>query len=108
MLDQNLPRKNNDSVSIGGPKVAFKACKQNGILATDLHCRCVDIKLPEDGKSLLKELVADGNVGDVRGIVVVQAVDVLHDASAIGFNGRQDQKVLQVPKQQQRWLKYLL
>lgn len=68
---------------------------------TDLHCRCVHIKLPEDGKSLFKELVADGDVGDVRGVVVVQAVDVLHYASAIGFDGRQDQKVLQVPEQRQ-------
>lgn len=71
------------------------------ILMTHLHSRCVDIKLPEDCKSLFKELVADGDVSYIRGIIVVQSVDVLHYASAISFDGRQDQKVLQVPEQQQ-------
>ncbi|KAF3847983.1 hypothetical protein F7725_021011 [Dissostichus mawsoni] len=33
------------------------------------------------------QLVADGDVGDVRGVVVVQAVDVLHHTSTVGFNG---------------------
>ena len=63
-----------------------------------LHGRCVHIKLPEDGKGLLKELVADGNVGNIRSVVVVQAVDVFHDAGAVGLDGRQDEEVLQVPE----------
>lgn len=63
---------------------------------TDLHSRGVDIKLPEDGEGLLEELVADGDVCDVRGVVVIQTVDVLHDACPVGFDGRQDKKVLEV------------
>lgn len=82
-------------------QTSFRTFLQKGKPVTDLHCRRVDIKLPEDSKSLFKELIADGDVGNVRGIVVVQAVDVLHYTSAIGFDGRQDQKILQVPKQHQ-------
>lgn len=62
-----------------------------------LHCWCVHIKLPEDRKSLLEELIANGDVSDVWGVIVVEAVDVLHDTSAVSFDGRQDQEVLQVP-----------
>lgn len=62
-----------------------------------LHCWCVHIELPEDCKSLLEEFIANGDVSDVWGIVVVEAVDVLHDTSAVSFDGRQDQEVLQVP-----------
>lgn len=52
-----------------------------------LHCRGVDIKLPKDSKGLLEQLAADGNVGDVWGVVIVQAVDVFHDAGAVSFDG---------------------
>lgn len=62
-----------------------------------LHCWCVHIELPEDRKSLLEELIANGDVSDVWGVVVVEAVDVLHDTCAVSFDGRQDQEVLQVP-----------
>ncbi len=62
-----------------------------------LHCWCVHIELPEDRESLLEELIANGDVSDVWGIVVVETVDVLHDTSAVSFDGRQDQEVLQVP-----------
>ena len=62
----------------------------------NLDGRGVDVELLEDGEGLLKELVADGDVGDVGGVVVVQAVDVLHDARAVCLDGRQDQKVLEI------------
>ncbi len=55
-----------------------------------LHCWCVHIELPEDRESLLEELIANGDVSDVWGIVVVETVDVLHDTSAVSFDGRQD------------------
>lgn len=71
---------------------------------TDLHSRGVDIKLSEDGEGFLKELVADGDVCDVWGIVVIQAVDVLHDTCPVGFDGRQDQKVLEVSEEKIRGL----
>lgn len=61
-----------------------------------LNSRGVDIKLLEDGESLLIEFIADSNVSDVRSIVVIQAVDILHHSSAVCFNGCQNQKVLQV------------
>lgn len=61
-----------------------------------LHGRGVDVKLPEDGEGLLKELIANSNVGNVRGIIVVQAVNVLHDTSAVCFDGGQDEQVLKV------------
>ena len=63
---------------------------------TYLDGRCVDIKLAEDGKGLLVQLVADGNVGNVGSVVVVQACDVLHDARAVGLDGGQDEQVLEV------------
>ena len=40
----------------------------------------VDFELAEDGERLLVELAGDGDVGDVRSVVVVETVDVLHDA----------------------------
>lgn len=70
------------------------------IKGTYLHGGGVDIKLPENGKGLLKQLIADGDVRDVRGIVVVQAVDVLHNAGPIGFNSRQDEQILEVSETQ--------
>ncbi len=57
----------------------------------------VDVKLLEDGEGLFVQLVADGDVGDVRSVVIVQPVDVLHDPRPVRFDGRQDQEVLQVP-----------
>lgn len=41
-------------------------------------------------------LVRSGNLGDVRTVEVVQAVNVLHHALAVGLDGRQDEEVLQV------------
>lgn len=64
---------------------------------THLYCWCVHVKFPEDCESLFEELIADGDVSDIWGVVIVQAVDVLHDTSAVCFDGGQDQKVLQVP-----------
>lgn len=69
-----------------------------------LHGWCVHIEFPEDRESFFEELVANGDVSDVRGIVVFQAVDILHDASAVSFDGGQDQKVLQVPDTQSNCL----
>ena len=55
------------------------------------------LKLLEDSEGLLVELGADGDVGNVRGVVVVQPVDVLHHLAVVRLDGRQDQQVLQVP-----------
>ena len=61
-----------------------------------LDSRSVDIELFEDGESFLVELIGNGDVGDVGGVIVIQTVDVLHDAAAVGFDGRQDEQVLQI------------
>ena len=66
------------------------------VLLSHLYGRGVDVKLFEDGEGLLEELIADGNVGDVRCVVVIQPVDVLHHACAVGLDRRQNQQILEV------------
>ncbi len=56
-----------------------------------------DLKFLEDGECLLVELGPDGDVGNIRGIVVVQPVDVLHHLAVVRLDGGQDEEVLQVP-----------
>lgn len=63
---------------------------------TDLHSRGVDIKLLKDGKGLLIELTADGNVGNIRSIIIIQPADVLHHTGVVSFDCCQDQQVLQI------------
>ena len=72
------------------------------ILDENLDGAGVDLELLEDGESLLEELAADGDVGDVRGVVVVQPVDVFHHLGLVRLDGRQDQQVLQVPGRERR------
>lgn len=55
----------------------------------------------EDGKGLLIQCTADGNVCNIWGIVVVQAVDVFHDPSTVRLDGGQDQQILEIPKKWQ-------
>lgn len=64
---------------------------------TRLYCRGVDIKFLEDGKCFLIELTADGDVGDVGGVVVIQARDVVHHTSVVSFDCSQNQQILKVP-----------
>lgn len=70
--------------------------------ATDLNGRSVNLELLENGKGLLEQFVANGDVGYVWSIIVVKTVDVLHDACAVSLDGRQDQQVLQIPGKQMR------
>lgn len=65
--------------------------------AAYLYGRGVDIKLLEDGESLLVELAADCDVGNVWSVVVIEACDVVHHAGVVSLDGGQDQQVLQVP-----------
>lgn len=62
-----------------------------------LNGRCINIKFPEDSKSFFIQLIANCNVCNIRGIVVVQAVDVFHHTCTICFNSCQDQEILEVP-----------
>ncbi len=55
------------------------------------------LKFLEDGECLLVELGPDGDVGNIRGIVVVQPVDVLHHLAVVRLDSGQDEEVLQVP-----------
>ena len=64
----------------------------------DLNGWSVDLKFLEDGKGLLIQLIANGNVGYVWGIVVVKAVDVLHDTCTVSLDGSLDQQILQIPE----------
>ena len=60
----------------------------------DLNSRGVDIKLLEDGEGLFKELKADTDVSNVRSIVIVKTIDVLHHTSCVSLDGCQDEQVL--------------
>jgi len=53
---------------------------------TYLNSRSVDVKLLEDCKGLLVKLVVDGNVGDIRGVIIVQSVDVFHDSGSVSLD----------------------
>lgn len=53
---------------------------------TNLHSRGVDVKLLEDGKGLLEELVADGNVSNIGSVIVVKPADVLHHTGTVSFD----------------------
>ncbi len=55
------------------------------------------LKFLEYGECLLVELGPDGDVGNIRGIVVVQPVDVLHHLAVVRLDGGQNEEVLQVP-----------
>mmetsp|Transcript_34688 Transcript_34688/g.90757 ORF Transcript_34688/g.90757 Transcript_34688/m.90757 type:complete len:398 (-) Transcript_34688:1395-2588(-) len=62
-----------------------------------LHGLGVHVALLVDDERLLEEVVlSQRDRGDVWAIVVVQAVDVVHDARLVGLDRRQDQEVLQV------------
>lgn len=63
-----------------------------------LHGRCVDIKLLENSKSFFKEFRGDADVGNVGGIVVVKAIDVLHNTGIVCLDGSQDEQVLKVAR----------
>lgn len=69
------------------------------LLRLYLYGRSVDIKLLKDGERLFKELVADGDVCDIRSIVVIQPVYVLHHAGAVGFDRRQNEQILEVSEE---------
>ena len=63
------------------------------------HVRCLTaLKLLIDKKCLLVQLVllADGDLGNIGTVVVLQALDVVHDAHLIGLDGGEDEQILQV------------
>lgn len=69
------------------------------LLRLYLYGRGVDVKLLKDGERLLKELVADCDVCDIRSVVVIQSVYVLHHAGAVGFDCRQNEQILEVSEE---------
>mmetsp|Transcript_88548 Transcript_88548/g.255373 ORF Transcript_88548/g.255373 Transcript_88548/m.255373 type:complete len:374 (-) Transcript_88548:3001-4122(-) len=64
-----------------------------------LHGLGVEVLLLVDEEGLLVQPVglAHCDLGDLRAVVVVQAVDVVHDAGLVGLDRRQNEQVLQVP-----------
>ena len=65
--------------------------------STYLYSGGVDIKLLEDSESLLKQLVGNGNVGDVWSIIVIKSGNVFHDTCWICLYSCQYQQILKVP-----------
>mmetsp|Transcript_3712 Transcript_3712/g.9309 ORF Transcript_3712/g.9309 Transcript_3712/m.9309 type:complete len:463 (+) Transcript_3712:1267-2655(+) len=63
-----------------------------------VHGLGIEVVLLVDEEGLLVEAVglAQGDLGNLRTVVVVQAVDVVHHASLVGLDGCQDEQVLQV------------
>mmetsp|Transcript_7994 Transcript_7994/g.24161 ORF Transcript_7994/g.24161 Transcript_7994/m.24161 type:complete len:827 (-) Transcript_7994:2764-5244(-) len=63
-----------------------------------VHGLGIEAVLLVDEEGLLVEAVglAQGDLGNLRTVVVVQAVDVVHHASLVGLDGCQDEQVLQV------------
>ena len=66
------------------------------VVDEDLDGGHVVVELLEDGEGLLKQTRSDGNIGNIRGVVVVEAVDVVHNACAVSLDGGQDEQVLEV------------
>lgn len=62
-----------------------------------LNGRGIDFELAKDCKSFFEQFAADRNVGNVRGVVVIQAIDVFHHTRSVGFDGSQDKQILKVP-----------
>lgn len=61
---------------------------------TNLHSRCVNIKLLKDGESFLIQFIIDSYVSYIWSVVVVQSVNVFHYTGTVSFNGCEDQQVL--------------
>ena len=55
-----------------------------------------NLELLKDGERLLVEFSSDSNVSDIRGVVVVQTGDVLHNLGLVRLYGGEDEEVLQV------------
>lgn len=72
------------------------AVKIFDVLNEHLNRRGVHLKLLEDGKGLFVQFRGDGNVGNVGGVVVVEAVDVLHDTRSVSLDGSQNEQILQI------------
>mmetsp|Transcript_37454 Transcript_37454/g.84891 ORF Transcript_37454/g.84891 Transcript_37454/m.84891 type:complete len:394 (+) Transcript_37454:1675-2856(+) len=66
------------------------------VVEQDLSRLAVQLGLLEDDESLLVQLRADGDVGDVGHVVIVEPVDVVHDARCVGLDGGEDEQVLQI------------
>lgn len=61
------------------------------------YSRGVDVKLIEDSESFFEQFVLYSDVCNVRSVVVIQLIDVVHDAGTVSFDRGQDKQVLQVP-----------
>ena len=65
-----------------------------------------NLELLKDCERLLVEFSSDSNVSDIRGVVVVQTGDVLHNLGLVRLYGGEDEEVLQVPEQIGQILKH--
>mmetsp|Transcript_97893 Transcript_97893/g.292428 ORF Transcript_97893/g.292428 Transcript_97893/m.292428 type:complete len:285 (-) Transcript_97893:1068-1922(-) len=83
-------------VAAGGellrPLHGLHVCQQR------VHGLGVHVALLVDEEGLLVQAVglAEGNAGNLRPVIVLQAVDVVHDAGLVDLQRRQEEQVLQV------------
>lgn len=66
------------------------------LLDKNLNSGSIDVELLEYGESLLVQFIVDRNVSDVGCVVVVQTIDVLHDACTIGLDSCKNQQILEI------------
>lgn len=66
------------------------------VVQQHVHCLHVQVELLVDCEGLLEKLVlvAQSELGDVRAVEVVEAVDVVEHLGAIALDGSDDQQVL--------------
>mmetsp|Transcript_25740 Transcript_25740/g.76640 ORF Transcript_25740/g.76640 Transcript_25740/m.76640 type:complete len:1065 (+) Transcript_25740:1273-4467(+) len=76
-----------------------RALHRLDVVQQRLHGLGVEVALLVDQEGLLVEQVRlpEGDLGDLGAVVVVKAVDVVHDARLVGLDGREDEEVLEVP-----------
>lgn len=77
--------------------ISVTSAEKEAIQVAYIDCGGVDVEFFENSECLFIEFVRDGDVRNVRCIVVVKLLDVLHHSCAIRFNCRQNEKILQVP-----------
>ena len=79
-----------------------RLCELSGTINRDdvfdqnIDCVTVRLRLFIDLESFFVETRVDCNIGDFRSIVVVEFFDIISYTRAVGFDGGENQQVLQV------------
>jgi hypothetical protein len=63
----------------------------------DSNSRHIMVKLAEDEEDLLKQTIPDGNVGNIKSIIVGKRVHIVHHVTVVDLlNDSEDEQILQV------------